>query len=95
MPLWGVRWGMMGMKGHTLELFVQAAATGDAESADELFKVDCPVLILIKDIEDIVCKLAGVTERKELLVYATEFGAVELAGWTVLEEALVPRERSE
>lgn len=94
-PCGGVRWSTMDMRGHTLELFVQTAAACDAECADELFKVDCPVLVFVKDVEDIVCELAGVTERKELLVYVTEFGAVELAGWTVLEEALVPRGRSE
>ena len=87
--------GRLGQRGHTLELFVQAAATCDAESADELFKVDRPVLVFIEDVEDIVCELARVTEGEELLVYMTEFGPVELAGWTVLEEALVPRARSD
>ena len=96
MPLWGGEMGgRWAWRRHTLELFVEAAATCDAEGADKLFEVDRPVLVFVKNVEDIVCELAGVTERKELLVYATEFGPVEVAGWTVLEEALVPRGRSE
>lgn len=90
MPLWRMRWGRSGRRGHTLELLVQTAATRDAEGADELLKVDRAVLVFIKDVEHIVCELAGITEREELLVYATELGPVELSGRTVLEEALVP-----
>jgi len=86
--------GTMGRRGHTLELLVQVAAACDAECADELFKVDRAVLVLVEDVEYIVCELAGVTEREELLVYAAEFGPVELAGWTVPKEALVPGARS-
>lgn len=82
--------GTMGRRGHTLELLVQVAAACDAEGTDELFKVDRAVLVFVEDVEYIVCELAGVTEREELLVYAAELGPVELAGWTVSEEALVP-----
>ena len=92
---WGVRWGRWGWRGHTLELLVQATATCYAEGADELFKVDRTVLVFVKDVEYIVCELAGVAEGEELLVYATELGPVEVARWTVPEESLVPGAGSE
>jgi len=74
-----------------LELFVQAATTGYTEGADEFLKVDRTVLVFVKDVEYIVCELARVAKREELLVYATKFGPIEVARWTVPEESLVPR----
>ena len=88
------QWTMRRMR-HTFELFVQASATRYAEGADELLKVDRTVLVLVKDVEYIVCELAGVTKGEELLVYATELGSVEVARRTIPEEALVPRAASE
>jgi len=73
-----------------LELLVQSSAACDAEGADEFLKVDCAVLVLVEDVENIVCELARVTEREELLVYVTKLGPVEVARRTVLEESLVP-----
>ena len=49
-----------------------------------------PVLVLVKDVEDIVGKLARVAEGEELLVYSPELGLVELSGRAVLQEALIP-----
>jgi hypothetical protein len=66
------------------------AARGDAERADKLFEVDRAVLVRVEHVEDIVCKLPRIAKGKELLVYPTELGLVELAGRTVLAEALVP-----
>ena len=75
---------------RTLELLIETAATGDAQGADELLEVDCPVLVLVKHIEYIVGELGGVAKGEELLVYPTELGLIEVARGTVLAEALVP-----
>lgn len=40
-------------------------------------------------VEDIVCKLAGVTEREELPVNLLEFVLVQLARRAILEESFV------
>lgn len=74
----------------TFQLLVQLATTRDAECADELFEVDGTVLVLVKDVEDIVGELVGIAEGEELLVYPAELGLVKLTGGTVLSEALVP-----
>jgi hypothetical protein len=66
------------------------AAACHAECTDELFKVDRAVLVRVEHVENIVCELAGIAKGKELLVYPTEFGLVELTGRTVLAETLVP-----
>jgi hypothetical protein len=75
---------------RTFELLIEMAATCYAEGTDELFEVDCAVLVRVEHVEYIVCKLAGIAKWKELLVYAAELGLVELARGTVLAEALVP-----
>jgi len=72
------------------ELLIQSATRGDAECADELFEVDCAVLVLVEDVEYIVGKFTRVAEREELLVYPAELSLVELARGTILEETLVP-----
>ena len=78
---------------HTFELLVQPPARGDTQSADELFKVDGAVFVLVEDVEYIVGKLARFTEWEKLLIYPAELLLVELATWTILEEALVPVKR--
>ena len=75
---------------HTFELLVQPTTGGDAQSADELFEVNGAVLVLVEDVEYIVGKLAGFTEWEKLFVYPAELMLIELAAWTILEEALVP-----
>ena len=62
----------------TLELLVQATATCHAERTDEFFEIDCTVSVLIEDVENVICEFARIAERKELLVYSTEFYLVEL-----------------
>ena len=49
------------------------AAAGDAESTDELLKVDCTVLVCVEDVEDVVGEGGGVAEGEELLVDLLEF----------------------
>ncbi len=58
--------------GRTFELLLKFSAAGDAERADELLEVDLAALVGVKDVEDVVCELAGVAEREELLVYPAE-----------------------
>ena len=75
---------------RTFELFVELAARGDGEGADELLKVDCAIAVVVEYVEDVVCELAGIAKGEELLVDAAEFFLVEFAGRTVSQEALVP-----
>ena len=75
---------------RTFELLVQSATRSDAQSTNKLFEVDCAVLVLVEDVEYIVGEFAGVTKREKLFIYPAELVLVELAGGTVLEEALVP-----
>lgn len=89
----------------TLELLVQATARGDGQCADKLLELDCPALVLVKDIKHILGKLARVAEREELAVDFPELWGesvraqasthiltllVQLAAGAVLEESLVP-----
>ena len=78
----------------TFQLVFQVATRGDRESDDKLLKFDAAVLILVEDIEDIVCKLGGVAKREELLVDLLELGLVQLSTRAILDKALVPN-RSE
>ena len=78
---------------RTLELLIQSSTGRDRESTDELLKVDSAVLVLVKDLEDVVCELARVAEGEELLVDLAELGFVELAGGAVFQEAFVPAKR--
>jgi len=64
---------------RTFQLLVQLPSTCDAEGTYKLLKVYCSILILIKDVENMVGKVCWVTKRKELLVNPTELGFVELA----------------
>lgn len=48
------------------------------------------VLVLIKDIEDVVGEFAWISEREELLVYSAKFRLVELAAGAIFQEPLVP-----
>jgi hypothetical protein len=45
--------------------------------------------VCIKDIEDIVGKFCRLSEGKELLIYPTKFGLVEITGETAFLKALV------
>lgn len=72
------------------QLFVQSAPAGDAQGADELLKVDGPVLVFVKDVEYVLCERRRVAEREELLVDARELGLVKHTRGAVLQEALVP-----
>jgi hypothetical protein len=81
-------WGYKGTR--TLELLIELASRGDGEGADKLLKVDCAIAVFVKDVEDVFCKLTWIAKWEELLVDAPEFLLVELATWTVPEEALVP-----
>ena len=76
-----------------VELVLHFPSTCHAERADELLKVDLAALVGVKDVEDVVCELAGVAEGEELLVYPAELGLVEVARGAVLLEALVPGRR--
>lgn len=75
----------------TLELLIQTAPACYTESTDEFFEIDGPILVLIEDVENVICEISWVTEREELFIYPAELCLVELARGTVLEEALVPR----
>jgi hypothetical protein len=82
-----------GLRFHTIrtfELFIQPPSGGDGECADELLEVDSAVLVLVEDVEDIIREFTWIAEGEELLIDPTEFGLIELAGGTVLQEALVP-----
>lgn len=48
------------------------------------------ILVLIKDIEDVIGEFAWITEGEELLVYSAEFRLVKLAAGAVLQEPFVP-----
>jgi hypothetical protein len=71
---WGTR---------TFELFVELASGGDGEGADELLEVDCAIVVVVKDVEDVFSELAGIAKGEELLVDAAEFLLVELAARAV------------
>lgn len=59
------------------ELLIQSSSRGDAESADELLKVNGAVFVLVEYIEDVFCKCGRIAEWEELLVDATELLLVE------------------
>ena len=65
--------------GRTFELFVELPPRGDGEGTDELLEVDCAITVVVKDVEDVVCKLSGITKGEELLVDTAEFFLVERA----------------
>lgn len=78
----GGQWGLKACQRQsdlTFELLVQPASARYAEGTDEFFKVYMAVLVLVEDVEDIVCEFAWVAEREELLVYPTELGLIELS----------------
>lgn len=77
-------------KRHTFKLLVQSSPTCYAQRADEFFELNSPVLVLVKYVEDIIRKLARIAKWEKLLVYAAEFGLVELSRWAVFQEALIP-----
>jgi len=60
----------------TFELLIQSTSTGDTEGANKLLKIDCTILVLIEDIEDIVSEFTRIPKREELLVYSTKFDLV-------------------
>ena len=63
----------------TFQLLVQSPAGGDRKGTNELFKVDSPVLVLVKHVEDVVRELSRITEGEELFVDLAKFLLVELA----------------
>lgn len=84
---------MKDVEERTFELLLKTSAGGDRESADKLLEVDRAVLVVIEDVEDVVCEFAWVAEGEELLVDLAELGFVELAGGAVFQEAFVPAKR--
>ena len=68
---------------RTFELFVKLTPRRDGEGTDELLEVDCAIAVVVKDVEDVVCELAGIAKGEELLVDTTEFFLVERATRTV------------
>ena len=84
---------MKDVEKRTFELLLKTSAGGDGEGTDELFEVDSAVLVVIEDVEDVVCEFAWVAEGEELLVDLAELGFVELAGGAIFQEAFVPAMR--
>ena len=74
----------------TLELLVKFASWCDWKGTYEFLEINSSILILIKYVEDIVCEFSRVTEWEELFIDFSELCFVQLAGWTVFEESLVP-----
>jgi len=64
----------------TLQLLVQSAPGCNAQSADELFELDCAALIFIKDVEDVVGELGRVAEREELAIDLLELCHERVSG---------------
>ena len=56
---------------------------GDAQGDYKLFKVDGAVLVVIKDVEDVLGKLIRVAKWEELLIDLAKLDFVKLAGWAV------------
>ena len=79
-----------GERGLTFELLLQLTTTGDGECADELLEVDCPVLVLVKDIEHVFRECGWIAKGEELFVDLAELLLVELARRAVLEEPFIP-----
>jgi len=52
----------------TLELLVQPSPRSDAQGTNELLELDRAGLVLVKDVEDVVCELGGIAEGEELPV---------------------------
>ena len=52
----------------TLELLVQSSPGRNAQSTDKLLELDRPALVLVKDIEDVVCELGWIAKGEELAV---------------------------
>lgn len=50
-------------------------------------------LIFIKYIEDKGGKLGGISKGKELLIYLLKAHSIQLATWTIFNEAFVPEDR--
>ena len=48
------------------------------------------ILVLVKDVEDVIGEFAWITEGEELLVYSAKFRLVKLATRAVLQESFVP-----
>lgn len=74
----------------TLKLFIKCTATGDTQCRNEFLEIDSPVLVFIKHVEHIICKLRGIAKGKKLLIYPREFGPVQSARWTILAESFIP-----
>jgi hypothetical protein len=66
-------------KRHTLKLLIQTPAARHTQCTYELFEVDRPILVDVEHIENVIRKFSRIAKGEELLVYATEFGLVELS----------------
>ena len=70
---------MIFSKRRTLQFLIQSASAGHAQSTYELFEVDSSIFVRVEYVENIVGEFSGIAKGKELFVYFTEFGLVELA----------------
>lgn len=77
------------------EFLVHLSSRGDGEGADELFEIYRAVLVVVKDVEDVVGKGARVAKGKELLVDLLKVLLAQLSRGTVLQETLVPSKMRE
>jgi hypothetical protein len=75
---------------RTFEFLIYRAASCNAQTTDELFKVDGAVLVFVEDVKQMVDKLVRVTTWEELFIHQIESLLVELTRGTVLAEAFVP-----
>ena len=74
----------------TLKLLIKCTATGDTQCRNEFLEIDSPVLVFIKHIEHIICKICGITKGEKLLIYPRELGPIQSARRTILAESFVP-----
>lgn len=72
-----------------VQLVLHLSAARNAQGADELFEVDCPGLVRIEDVEDVVCERGRIAEREELLIDLLELLLGEHARRAVLQEACI------
>ena len=68
---------------HTNQLFIQLSSRRNTQSTNKLLEIDSAIFIVIKDIEDVICKARWIAKGEELFVYFLEFGFVEGAGGAI------------
>jgi hypothetical protein len=52
----------------TFELLVQPSSGSYTQGADKLLELDCPALVLVENVEYVICELGWIAKGEELAI---------------------------